>query len=159
MGRRDEALFILKRVRGTANERAAIFEMREIETIVELEKESEDHITYFDMLLGTGNENLHIARRVQLVVWLQILQSWTGIAGVTMYAPSGPARGGLDHADNQGPRGIAATSMVYLDTFIFGATWLTVPWLYPAEIFPLKVRVKGNTWGVVGWSLGNGHVF
>ncbi|OKP11811.1 hypothetical protein PENSUB_2677 [Penicillium subrubescens] len=88
MGRRDEALFILKRVRGTANERAAIFEMREIETIVELEKESEDHITYFDMLLGTGNENLHIARRVQLVVWLQILQSWTGIAGVTMYAPS-----------------------------------------------------------------------
>jgi hypothetical protein len=83
MGRRDEALFILKRVLGTANERAAILEMREIEAI-----ESEDHITYFDMLLGTGNENLHIAGRVQLVVWLQILQSWTGIAGVTMYAPS-----------------------------------------------------------------------
>lgn len=33
---------------------------------------------------------------------------------------------------------------------------LTVPWLYPAEIFPLAVRSKGNAWGVVGWSIGNG---
>ncbi|KAK3046129.1 hypothetical protein LTR09_012355 [Extremus antarcticus] len=39
---------------------------------------------------------------------------------------------------------------------VFGATWLTVPWLYPAEIFPLQVRAKGNAWGVVGWSIGNG---
>jgi hypothetical protein len=29
---------------------------------------------------------------------------------------------------------------------------LTVPWLYPAEIFPLEVRAKGNAFGVVGWS-------
>lgn len=34
--------------------------------------------------------------------------------------------------------------------------WLTVPWLYPAEIFPLEIRAKGNAWGVVGWSIGNG---
>lgn len=47
--------------------------------------------------------------------------------------------------------------MVYLYTFIFGATWLTVPWLYPAEIFPLHIRAKGNAWGVVGWSIGNGY--
>lgn len=25
-----------------------------------------------------------------------------------------------------------------------------------AEIFPLQVRAKGNAWGVVGWSIGNG---
>lgn len=31
-----------------------------------------------------------------------------------------------------------------------------MPWLYPAEIFPLEVRAKGNAWGVVGWSIGNG---
>lgn len=31
-----------------------------------------------------------------------------------------------------------------------------MPWLYPAEIFPLQVRAKGNAWGVVGWSIGNG---
>ena len=45
---------------------------------------------------------------------------------------------------------------VFLYTMIFGATWLTVPWLYPAEIFPLQVRARGNAWGVVGWSIGNG---
>jgi hypothetical protein len=46
--------------------------------------------------------------------------------------------------------------MVFIFTAVFGATWLTVPWLYPAEIFPLEVRAKGNAWGVVGWSIGNG---
>jgi hypothetical protein len=59
---------------------------------------------------------------------------------------------------------------------VFGATWLTVPWLYPTEIFPLECRARGNSWGkspfqwavycaisadipsigVVGWSIGNG---
>ena len=55
-----------------------------------------------------------------------------------------------------GRYGIAAASMIFIFTFTFGATWLTVPWLYPAEIFPLAVRAKGNAWGVVGWSIGNG---
>ena len=50
----------------------------------------------------------------------------------------------------------AAASMIFIFTSTFGATWLTVPWLYPAEIFPLAVRAKGNAWGVVGWSIGNG---
>lgn len=234
MGRRDEAAYVLKRLRGSENDRAIRLEMREIETVVELEAESEENITYFHMLFGIGQGDLHIARRVQLVIWLQILQCWSGIAGVTMYAPSklslfllsamilnvpaaifkiagfdsqktmwisglnnifyafatlicvvtldrigrrwtlwwgaagqaiamflagGMARGGIANPDNQAPWGIAATSMVYLYTFVFGATWLTVPWLYPAEIFPLKVRAKGNAWGVVGWSVGNGYVF
>ena len=52
--------------------------------------------------------------------------------------------------------GAAATFFVFLYTMVFGATWLTVPWLYPAEIFPLQVRARGNAWGVVGWSIGNG---
>lgn len=52
--------------------------------------------------------------------------------------------------------GNAAVAMVFIFTFVFGATWLTVPWLYPAEIFPLEIRAKGNAWGVVGWSIGNG---
>jgi MFS family permease len=88
VGRRDEALYVLKRLRGPENEIAAMVEMREIDAIVALENESEDKIGYFHMLFGVGNEDLHIARRVQLVIWLQILQSWSGIAGVTMYAPS-----------------------------------------------------------------------
>lgn len=88
VGRREEALYVLKRLRGSENERAAMLEMREIDAIVELEKESGEKINYFHMLFGIGKEDLHIARRVQLVIWLQILQSWSGIAGVTMYAPS-----------------------------------------------------------------------
>ena len=61
-------------------------------------------------------------------------------------------------ADGTNPKGVggAATFFVFLFTAIFGATWLTVPWLYPAEIFPLEVRARGNAWGVVGWSIGNG---
>ncbi|KAJ5087464.1 hypothetical protein N7456_011080 [Penicillium angulare] len=202
MGRREEAMYVLKRLRGSDNERAIRLEMSEIEAMVELEAESGANITYFHMLFGTGQGDLHIARRVQLVIWLQIIQCWSGIAGVTMYAPTifkiagfdsqktmwisglnnifyafatlicvvtldrigrrwtlwwgaagqaaamflagGMARGGIANPDNQAPWGIAATSMVYLYTFVFGATWLTVPWLYPAEIFPLKVRAKGN---------------
>ncbi|KAJ5403627.1 hypothetical protein N7509_003498 [Penicillium cosmopolitanum] len=216
MGRRDEAMYVLKRLRGVENERAVELEMKEIETAVELEAESEENITYYHMLFGLGQGDLHIARRVQLVIWLQIIQCWSGIAGITMYAPTifkiagfdsqktmwisglnnifyafatlicvitldrigrrwtlwwgaagqaiamflagGMARGGINNPGNQAPWGVAATSMVYLYTFIFGATWLTVPWLYPAEIFPLKVRAKGNAWGVVGWSLGNGSL-
>lgn len=40
------------------------------------------------MLFGYKSGDLHIGRRVQLVVWLQIMQEWVGIAGVTvcMYA-------------------------------------------------------------------------
>lgn len=52
--------------------------------------------------------------------------------------------------------GAAAASMIFIFTATFGATWLTVPWVYQAEIFPLAVRAKGNAWGVVGWSIGNG---
>ena len=78
-----------------------------------------------------------------------------------MFLCGGFSRLGLDAtASGQFGRaqsyGIAAASMIFVFTFVFGATWLTVPWLYPAEIFPLAVRAKGNAWGVVGWSIGNG---
>ncbi|KAM0209983.1 hypothetical protein ACHAQI_006095 [Fusarium lateritium] len=219
-GRNQEALFILERLRGTEGEDAGIAEQEynDIRNVVELEKSSEG-TSYIHMLFGIKSGELHTGRRVQLVIWLQIIQCWTGIAGVTMYGPTifhiagfgssktqwvaglnnifymfatlicvftidrigrrwtlywgsvgqaismalvgGLSRGGLDaraagniNVANQW--GAAAASMVYLYTFIFGATWLTVPWLYPAEIFPIHVRAKGNSWGVVGWSIGNG---
>lgn len=171
------------------------------------------------MLFGYKSGKLHIGRRVQLVIWLQIIQEWVGIAGVTIYAPTifriagfnadksqwisglnnifymfatlicvftldrigrrwtlywgavvqgiamflagGFSRLGIDataagHATKASQYGAAAASMVFIFTSVFGATWLTVPWLYPAEIFPLAVRARGNAWGVVGWSIGNG---
>lgn len=75
-----------------------------------------------------------------------------------MFVAGGLARATINAEghSNQKQIGGAATFFVFLYTAIFGATWLTVPWLYPAEIFPLQVRAKGNAWGVVGWSIGNG---
>ncbi|KAI8069224.1 general substrate transporter [Gongronella butleri] len=54
--------------------------------------------------------------------------------------------------------GIGATVFTFVYTAFFGATWLTVPWLYPTEIYPTKVRAKGGAWSVVGWSIGNALV-
>ena len=68
-----------------------------------------------------------------------------------MFAAGGLARATMNASEgNKAGVGGAATFFVFLYTAIFGATWLTVPWLYPAEIFPLQVRAKGNAWGVVG---------
>lgn len=74
-----------------------------------------------------------------------------------MFAAGTFARFGIEHTgEGANQYGVAAVFFIFLFTAIFGATWLTVPWLYPAEIFPLEVRAKGNAWGVVGWSIGNG---
>ncbi|KAL1929149.1 hypothetical protein VTP01DRAFT_2208 [Rhizomucor pusillus] len=51
--------------------------------------------------------------------------------------------------------GIAATVFTFGYTGFFGMTWLAVPWLYPVEIYPTKVRARGGAWSVVGWSIGN----
>lgn len=220
-GRDEEARYILHRLRGTTGEDAvrAEREFQDIRNIAELEKQESTKNSYLHMLFGVGSGELHTGRRVQLVVWLQILQEWVGIAGVTVYAPTIFRIAGFDTDKSQwisglnnvfymfatlvcvftldriGRRwtlywgavgqgvamflagafsrlgqdardrgdvglansyGAAAASFVFVFTSVFGATWLTVPWLYPAEIFPLQVRAKGNAWGVVGWSIGNG---
>ncbi|KAF4967061.1 hypothetical protein FSARC_5352 [Fusarium sarcochroum] len=219
--RENEARYILGRLRGDAGEdkQRAEEEFQGIVASCEMERANFRRQTYIHMLFGLGSGKLHTGRRVQLVVWLQIMQEWIGIAGVTVYAPTIFSLAGMSpekrqwiaglnnifymfstlicvftldkigrrwtlywgslgqgiamalagafaylgkqatEEDNLGKSsayGNAAVSMVFIFTFIFGATWLTVPWLYPAEIFPLEVRAKGNAWGVVGWSIGNG---
>ncbi|KAF8857869.1 putative MFS monosaccharide transporter [Acephala macrosclerotiorum] len=221
VGREDEARFILGRLRGDEGEDKflAEAEFQDIRNVSRLEKEAGNRSSYLSMLTGRGSGDLHTGRRVQLVIWLQIMQEWVGIAGVTVYAPTIFRMAGFDteksqwisglnnifymfstlicvftldrigrrwtmywgstgqgiamflaggmsklanDATNSGDTakaaqyGAAAASFVFIFTFIFGATWLTVPWLYPAEIFPLEVRAKGNAWGVFGWSIGNG---
>ena len=64
-----------------------------------------------------------------------------------------------DNPEKAAEYGGAAAFFVFLYTAIFGATWLTIPWVYPTETFPVEVRAKGNAFGVVGWSIGNGYVF
>ncbi|KAK9476209.1 sugar transporter STL1 [Lipomyces japonicus] len=211
-GQKEQARYILHRLRGQDSEEAEE-EYLNIINVINLEKESYQKNSYYHMLFGIGSGNLHIGRRVQLVVWIQILQEWIGIAGVTVYAPTIFANAGfttrkaawlsglnnvfymfstvvnaftvdrigrrwtlywgavgqaismflaggfsrlqIDHLDNPS-YGAAAASFVFIYTSIFGATWLVVPWLYPTEIFPLEVRARGNAFGVVGWSIGNG---
>ncbi|KAI3320367.1 general substrate transporter [Xylariaceae sp. AK1471] len=220
-GRDDEAKFVLRRLRGSTGDdlARANAEYQEISSVITKEAQESTQNSYFHMFFGIGSGNLHTARRVQLVIWLQILQEWVGIAGVTLYAPtifriagfdsyksqwisglnnifytfatlicvftldrigrrwtlwwgavgqgtamflagafsqlgeSAASNGDVDKASSYGA---AAASFVIIFTSVFGATWLTVPWLYPAEIFPLHVRSQGNAWGVVGWSIGNG---
>ncbi|RSL66486.1 hypothetical protein CEP54_003673 [Fusarium duplospermum] len=221
VGRDDEAQYILRRLRGSDETDIvrAEAEYQDIKNIVQLENKESVKNSYIHMLFGIGSGELHTGRRVQLVIWLQIIQEWVGIAGVTVYAPTifriagfsseksqwisglnnifymfatlicvftldrigrrwtlywgavgqgiamflaaafsklgqdASRNGDMDKANSYGA---AAASFVFIFTSVFGATWLTVPWLYPAEIFPLQVRAKGNAWGVFGWSIGNG---
>ncbi|KAM5430892.1 putative dihydrolipoyl dehydrogenase [Microsporum canis] len=219
-GRNEEARYILGRLRGSDTEENVARAEAEFNDIKQVAALEETYSTsYLSMFTGRGSGKLHIGRRVHLVVWLQIMQEWVGIAGVTIYAPTifriagfdaiksqwisglnnvfymfatlicvftldrigrrwtlywgsvgqgiamflagGFSRLGLDataagDAGKASQYGAAAASMIFIFTSVFGATWLTVPWLYPAEIFPLAVRARGNAWGVVGWSVGNG---
>ncbi|KAF9257402.1 general substrate transporter [Marasmius fiardii PR-910] len=189
-------------------------EYNAIVDVVKLEQKHSKMNSYWNMFWGIGSGDLHIARRVQLSIWLQIIQEWVGIAAVTVYAPTIFAQAGYaarksqwlsglnditymlatllavvtidrwgrrvglwwgsvgqgvalilagafsrllrDNPAKQVEYGGAAAFFVFLYTAVFGATWLTIPWVYPTETFPLEVRAKGNAWGVVGWSIGNG---
>lgn len=86
VGRNDEARFILGRLRGNEGEDAiqAEAEYQNILSVSKLEKEAGNRTSYWSMLTGRGSGDLHTGRRVQLVIWLQIMQEWVGIAGVTI---------------------------------------------------------------------------
>lgn len=99
VGRDEEARYILGRLRGeNTGQRQqgkldiAEAEFQDIRNVAELEKKSGRIGSYFHMFwdvmpraVGGGSSGtLHIGRRVQLVIWLQIIQEWIGIAGVTI---------------------------------------------------------------------------
>ena len=92
VGREDEARYILGRLRGEETSGLAEAEFQDIRNVAELEKHAGQLNSYFHMFwdvmpksIGGGSSGpLHIGRRVQLVVWLQIFQEWIGIAGVTI---------------------------------------------------------------------------
>lgn len=76
--------------------------------------------------------------------------------GIAMFLSGGLSRAAINNKDKAAQYGAAAASFTFIFSAAFGATWLTIPWLYPAEIFPLQMRAKGNAWGVLGWCVGNG---
>lgn len=66
--------------------------------------------------------------------------------GIAMFLAGGMSRGGQDAtaAGNSGAAtsyGIAAASFVFIFTSIFGATWLTVPWLVCSINCVLSARI------------------
>jgi hypothetical protein len=87
VGRDEEARYILRRLRGSEGNDAvrAEAEFQDIKNSVIHERQTARSNTYFSMLFGVGSGKLHTGRRVQLVIWLQIMQEWVGIAGVTVY--------------------------------------------------------------------------
>lgn len=50
----------------------------------------------------------------------------------------------------------AAVAMLFLFNLIYAATWGTVAFLIPTEIFPPEMRAQGNGFGVTGWAIGVG---
>lgn len=46
--------------------------------------------------------------------------------------------------------------MLTLSLFSYAATWGTVAFLLPTEIFPSNLRAQGNGFGITGWAIGVG---
>lgn len=103
VGREEEARYILQRLRGSSPEDRlrAEAEFQDILSIAEMEKTVVHGDSYLSMLFGYKSGDLHIGRRVQLVIWLQIMQEWVGIAGVTVYAPTIFSIAGFDSTKSQ----------------------------------------------------------
>ncbi|KAK3615214.1 hypothetical protein LTR56_026728 [Elasticomyces elasticus] len=184
VGRDEEARFILGRLRGE-DDGIADAEFHDIKNIVKLEQDNSKSTSYFAMFFGIKQGKLHIVRRVQLVIWLQILQEWIGIAGITIYGPEIFTIAGIAAKDRQWVSGLnnitymLATLICVFTLDRIGRRW-TLYWgavgqgiccfaagglsyatqnairSHKTHIFPLQVRAKGNAWGVVGWSIGNG---
>lgn len=67
---------------------------------------------------------------------------WTTVAiGITMVVLAGLYD--LARAGNQ-PAQVVSVLMVFLYLAFFAVGWLPVPWLYPAEITPLRIRAPAN---------------
>lgn len=83
IGRIDDAKAILRRLRSkdssdiTVDEKlhkTADSELADIMQVIQLEKKHAKMNNYWNMFWGIGSGDLHIARRVQLSIWLQIVQ-------------------------------------------------------------------------------------
>lgn len=85
MGREEEGRYILGRLRGEVDG-VVEAEYEDIRNVVRLERENSYVNSYWKMFFGIGSGKLHIGRRVQLVIWLQILQEWIGSCFWTKHA-------------------------------------------------------------------------
>lgn len=66
------------------------------------------------------------------------------IMGVSMFLSGGHSRLAINNPDQKTQYGAAAATFTFVFTAGFGATWLTVPWLCPAEIFLCRSAPSGT---------------
>lgn len=104
-GMEDEARYLLERLRGEGSNEA-LSEFQNVCALAKLDREEPKQASYWSMLTGIGTGKAHTARRVQLVVWLQILQEWIGIAGITIYGPEIFTIAGISSKDRQWVSGL-----------------------------------------------------
>lgn len=83
-----------------------------------------------------------------------------GLVGqmITLVCIGGCQKAGIDYnqgtwALDGGSQGAVAMTMMY--NFVFGASWLGMAWLYPAEIFSTGLRAKGNSLSTAANWMGN----
>ncbi|KAF9062204.1 major facilitator superfamily transporter sugar [Rhodocollybia butyracea] len=50
----------------------------------------------------------------------------------------------------------SSVTMLFLFNLTYAATWGTVAFLIPTEIFPSEMRAQGNSFGIMGWAIGVG---
>lgn len=127
------------------------------------------HFLFYLILQNRGSTNLISIPHSQITYCLSTLFAiytidrwgrrvglwWGAVAqGICLLLAGAFGRLLKDHPEKAAEFGGAAAFFIFAYTAVFGATWLTIPWVYPTETFPLEVRAKGMAWGVVGWSIG-----
>ncbi len=75
------------RAQGDIEDPDVVAEYEEIIAAVDLESKYEA-FTYWHMVTGHKSGDLHLGRRTFLAAWLQVMQAWTGVTSVVVYAPT-----------------------------------------------------------------------
>lgn len=80
--------------------------------------------------------------RRKLFLWGTIGQCLAMVITFACLIPSGVDSNNTSHEATQAAKGGVFGLFVFI--MVFGATWLPLPWLYPAEVNPIKTRGKAN---------------
>ncbi|KAJ9224151.1 hypothetical protein DTO207G8_7197 [Paecilomyces variotii] len=90
-----------------------------------------------------------LGRRMCLMLGSAVLFAVELVAG-------GVYEGSLQQPEKAAQFAPAAVAMLFLFNLGYAATWGTVAFLIPTEIFPSDLRAQGNGFGVTGWAIGVG---
>lgn len=85
--------------------------------------------------------------RRKIMLWGLLAQA------ITLACIAGCQKANTDFQTSTAANGAVAFTMLY--NFVFGASWLGMSWLYPAEIFSTALRAKGNSLSTAANWLGN----